>query len=1678
MKKTILLLIFAVFLLAQNVFGSGCVNPIDCTATEINEYTEWALRPINLTYDDAGGLSANDNGGVQVNVSAEFFGGNGTYCNGTRDQVLRFTLPDSIKTAVNYTVSLITYGTQTTGYPSLLASYSTVDTAGDWRIFRVIDDNSLRAHVRKDDTTGISAIQASTPVQDTNSPELVALRVTQTNGNINLSLFVNGTFVASDVGASAEVSPTNNIVVCGNLGTEEKLVDLLVGMAFINISLSDADISDHLYNSGDFDDYPFTVAVDSTPPVITIGVNNSAPRINDVINISFNVSDDTAPTDGNLTINWTSGTTITNFSLSADTDLHNVTKVIDTAGNVLNLSVCFTDAADNYACNSTKITVNEDVLPIINASHNISLDNIFIFDVVNLSFNVSDNLGLLSANISINFSAVISYVANFSLSGTDASIFNITEFTASGVFNVTGYVTDNSNNVVQNSTLIIVQDNIFPVVNQSTNASFDHLHIGEVINFSCNITDETGLQSGNITHNMTDDVISYAANFSFSGEIEAKIYNVTEITVVGESVINVTCFVTDENNNVKQNSTLYEVGNTNPTNATIILPTPDDYNNTQPDYPFEVTFAADIDGDPLIIYYYIDGVLNQTSATNTTFNASDGHYKLNVSIVDVHGDSSDNASVNFTIDTTVPTLLVFNMTNNTRFGFNINETINITMQDSNPFNLSYTLHNKSDDGIYSEYNDIPNSTTTIMLVPTLNLTGLASGNYTIDINFSDRHTKENIELYDFIEYSDGFDFETAEGSSIEIKQKQGSFPYGLKTEKLKDRYTLKFGTTKFRESRMFEVKAKQKIEIIQSGYKGHLIIGKNWMDFENGDSESIVTVERKTNKKVEVYVYSNDFNFRSLGGLNVIDNFYNIQIDNHPPTYPSNSSEDTTPLFSQDVELSAVCSDIIAISTCIISNNQSGAWSNTSNVTVADGVTNEINHSETITITASAGSVIGYEACANDTFNQFTCSGVFQTMQVNDTTSPTISGSLNISKFFINSSLNASFGVEDDFELNRGMITITEQGVDRIFNFSLTGTKQNFTQNFTISPLNNVGDVITIVGFVNDTFANSATETITFSITKDFFIDAFNAYDNTTILNFTATLFNDTFSTTTSTIDSVLNFTDILEGLYNVNLSSDTEGGGYLNVTITDHNVTNNLNAFLPQAIVYINASRRGTIVGVLDFNVSVTKLTNISNATGGMRLLLNASDYRASVMARDYFDTVLVMNLTNKSTTRFTAEPYDINLSVEVFSISDSAAVGNFTALITGNGSGFTEVEFVNEGNATYSLGNNTYTIDITPEFHSSLSITLFLGSNETFPNVTMFVLGLNSINFTIFDEVTELLIPENVSMEISGPTAGQNLTITGGVDYIQDLEVGENRLTFSAPLYTERDHYITIVNGSNNSITLYLLSITNGTDVTFTVQDNSGNPLEHAQIKLKRYYVSTNSYRTVAMSKSNFEGESVIDTDFNDAFYETFTTFEEFTQRTVGARMIATTFFITLNLLSDPFQIIDAVDDVTSSMAFNNLTETFSYTFSVLGGTDRTGTIEVYKLTPTDKVLVCENSDTSSGATILCQYNTTSDEGTYIAEGIIQANGGNILDKTLEVVTGFGKEVRATFGEQGIFFTVLILGTLAGLGAFVSPAIAIILFIVGLGISVILGFTMMNLTLFIGIAIMGFVIAYKMKS
>lgn len=162
--------------------------------------------------------------------------------------------------------------------------------------------------------------------------------------------------------------------------------------------------------------------------------------------------------------------------------------------------------------------------PIVNVSINNTSPK--RYEIINTTANITDETGLSTANITINFSTGKVF-KNYTISGTSATIYNITNITDSrgNVLNITVYATDTSNNVRQNSTLITVADTTptFTIANNNTSPK-----INEVLQLSSLTSDNDGIST-----------IIFSWNGSSSG-LWINVSNITSAVTNLNYTVNVT----------------------------------------------------------------------------------------------------------------------------------------------------------------------------------------------------------------------------------------------------------------------------------------------------------------------------------------------------------------------------------------------------------------------------------------------------------------------------------------------------------------------------------------------------------------------------------------------------------------------------------------------------------------------------------------------------------------------------------------------------------------------------------------------------------------------------------------------------------------------------------------------------------------------------------------------------------------------------------------------------------------------------------------------------------------------------------------------------------------------------------------------------------------------------------
>ena len=616
---------------------------------------------------------------------------------------------------------------------------------------------------------------------------------------------------------------------------------------------------------------------------------------------------------------------------------------------------------------NTIVVPPDTTLPIINGSLNKSITTIYFGDVINATFNWTDETEGSYGNITWNLSTGKTFTNFSGLSETSGQISNATRISCYGgcVVNVTGYITDSSGNVKQNSTVFTVSDNILPLANVSLNNTSPK--INEVINISVNATDETGLSFCQFINNQTGSKVFI--NTSISGTSD-RCFQAFTVSVGRGNAINFSVVVNDTSNNKKTNSTQLTILNSN-TNASHITNTSGLNYNTNITFNWTAGNDPDLDAVYHLVYWSEDGnnfyLYSNTTLTNSSSNATvDGTYIFMVNATDYFGSIQAGIVWNFTLDTNTP-VLTYNLSNN--FFTNRNQTLKITMEDANPFNITSrfysagTINEKSNQTPYGRFINI-----------TLSLNVTEDGNYTIEINGSDKHTAKSFPALETSYVNGTLSFISTNNPNkkldLEFAYKVGTgdiqkitsnlittyniqklitnevdrISFGLEADTPPTGQNIKFGF-RFLDTQNTKLIAQNENTLFH-------LYGRYWLDFKTyivnvATGQKTLLQEKYLNQNGYHVVYyditfadyglsvGNRFRIitESIGGLNFVDETRTIVYDFTAPTFvdaTNRSAADNSSniLTNTDVNISIFGLDDLYLDRGNFSHNASGSWTN------------------------------------------------------------------------------------------------------------------------------------------------------------------------------------------------------------------------------------------------------------------------------------------------------------------------------------------------------------------------------------------------------------------------------------------------------------------------------------------------------------------------------------------------------------------------------------------------------------------------------------------------------------------------------------------------------------------------------------------------------------------------------
>lgn len=318
------------------------------------------------------------------------------------------------------------------------------------------------------------------------------------------------------------------------------------------------------------------------------------------------------------------------------------------------------------------------------------------------------------------------------------------------------------------------------------------------------------------------------------------------------------------------------------------------------------------------------------------------------------------------------------------------------------------------------------------------------------------------------------------------------------------------------------------------------------------------------------------------------------------------------------------------------------------------------------------------------------------------------------------------------------------------------------------------------------------------------------------------------------------------------------------------------------------------------------------------------------------------------------------------------------------------------------------------------------------------------NTLTFTAFDEATlasidpfefqgdfEIWLGEGVirrqanfsetsisTMELCILPVEENFKTAAVIEY--DEVSGTN--------YTRRNYFMNhnIINSTNQDIGLGLLDADDSTSFILKVRDPALLAVKDVLVYSQRFYPGLNEFRTVQVSKTDENGQTV-------GFFHTEVVDYRFILEVNGTVVLTTgiqkiigeeiPFTLTFTIGVDDFsswEVFEPQEDLTFTNDYNKTSEIYTFTYEDTSGDFDLAELIIYKRIPsTGNILACEENITQSTASLTCNMSTNS-SGVYTAVGWITRDG----DRVQIFQEGFNREtITDVTGDLGLFLGWLVI-------------------------------------------------------
>jgi hypothetical protein len=292
----------------------------------------------------------------------------------------------------------------------------------------------------------------------------------------------------------------------------------------------------------------------------------------------------------------------------------------------------------------------------------------------------------------------------------------------------------------------------------------------------------------------------------------------------------------------------------------------------------------------------------------------------------------------------------------------------------------------------------------------------------------------------------------------------------------------------------------------------------------------------------------------------------------------------------------------------------------------------------------------------------------------------------------------------------------------------------------------------------------------------------------------------------------------------------------------------------------------------------------------------------------------------------------------------------------------------------------------------------------------------------------------------------------------------------------YAKNFYYLSSAEISNSTelITIPLLNDSLATLTQLIVKDQSQSGMEGVYITIQKYDVGTDTYYQVAQAKTNFEGKDVVYLNWYDTLYKFILVQSGTVIKSTEPYKVAETPQI-FQIYDSPSYELDKFSDINYNLYYNSTTGNFVLTYILTSGLVTDACLKVTKRNITNDYVLCDTCEQSASATIYCNV-AAYGNGTFI--GTFYALGSyGFIDSIAVTIIDTSKQIYNELGNMnGTFYAIMLSGVIVSLFA-ISPAFAIVGLIVGVILSIALGFQPFDYYVLTGIVIVGGALIWFLK-